>query len=79
MSASYINYGIFGIIPVEEFEMNTIKSDDPEKLEMALAQRDALMKVLREIAEPIQARSADNLRARAVKALRSVAGRNTRS
>jgi hypothetical protein len=28
MSTSYINYGIFGIIPVGEFEMNTIKSDE---------------------------------------------------
>jgi exopolyphosphatase/pppGpp-phosphohydrolase len=56
--------------------MNTIKSDDLEKLEMAMAQRDALIRALREIAEPIQARSADNLRARATEALRSIAVRS---
>jgi hypothetical protein len=59
--------------------MNTIKSDDLKKLEMSLAQRDALVRTLREIAEPIQARSADNLRARAIEALRSVARRSAGS
>jgi len=52
--------------------MNTIKSDDLERLEMALAQRDAMVRALREIADPIQARSADNLRARAVEALHGI-------
>jgi hypothetical protein len=59
--------------------MNTIKSDDVERLEIALAQRDAAIRALMEIAEPIQARSADNLRARAAEALRIVARRNAGS
>jgi hypothetical protein len=59
--------------------MNTVKSDDLEKLEMALAQRDALMRTLREIAEPIQARSADNLRARAAEALHNISRRSAGS
>jgi hypothetical protein len=59
--------------------MNTINFDDLERLETAIAQRDVLIRALREIAEPIQARSADNLRARAAEALRSIAVRSAGS
>jgi hypothetical protein len=59
--------------------MNTINFDDLEKLEMALAQRDSLVRTLREIADPIQARSADDLRARAAEALHNIARRNAES